>query len=97
MTIEGRNVGQIKSIRAGDNSHKEAKQGEEVAIAIHGATVGRGIDEEDVLLVDVPENHVRRLRKLELTSSEQEILDELAALYRGQQKESWKEAQKKNN
>jgi translation initiation factor 5B len=97
MTIKGKNVGQIKSIRSGDTSHKEAKQGEEVAIAIQGATVGRGIEEEDVLLVDVPISHVRRLRKLELTSIEEEILDELTALYRAEQKESWKEKQKENN
>ena len=84
LTIEGANVGQIKSIRTGDTSHKEAIQGEEVAIAIQGATVGRGIDEEDILLVDVPASHARRLRKLELTSAEQEILDELTALHRGE-------------
>ena len=62
LTIEGVKVGQVKSIRIGDNSHKEAKQGDEVAIAIEGATVGRGIDEEDILLVDVPASHARRLR-----------------------------------
>jgi len=93
MTIEGKNVGQIKSIRTGDTSHKEAKQGEEVAIAIQGATIGRGIDEEDVLLVDVPANHIRRLRKLELTSSEQEILDELTALHRADDHKRWKNKQ----
>ncbi len=93
MTIEGKNVGQIKSIRTGDTSHKEAKQGEEVAIAIQGATIGRGIDEEDVLLVDVPANHIRRLRKLELTSSEQEILDELTALHRADDHKRWKDKQ----
>ena len=82
LTTEGKKIGQIKSIRTGDSSHKEANQGEEVAIAIEGATVGRGIDEEDILLVDVPASHARRLRKLELTSSEQEILDELTALQR---------------
>jgi len=84
LTTEGKNVGQIKSIRIGDSSHKEAKQGEEVAIAIQGATVGRGIDEEDILLVDVPASHARRLRKLELSSAEQEILDELTALHRSE-------------
>ena len=84
LTTEGKKIGQIKSIRTGDSSHKEANQGEEVAIAIEGATVGRGIDEEDILLVDVPASHARRLRKLELTSSEQEILDELTALHRAE-------------
>ena len=82
LTLDGTKVGQVKSIRTGDSSHKEAKQGEEVAVAIEGATVGRGIDEEDILLVDVPASHARRLRKLELTSAEQEILDELTTLHR---------------
>ena len=84
LTLDGTKVGQVKSIRTGDSSHKEAKQGDEVAVAIEGATVGRGIDEEDILLVDVPASHARRLRKLELTSAEQEILDELTALHRSE-------------
>lgn len=82
LTVDGSRVGQVKSIRTGDSSHREAKQGEEVAVAIDGATVGRGIDEEDILLVDVPASHARRLRKLELTAGEQDVLDELTALHR---------------
>ena len=84
LTTEGIKVGQVKSIRIGDSSHKEAKQGDEVAVAIDGATVGRGIDEEDILLVDVPASHARRLRKLELTAAEQDVLDELTALHRAE-------------
>tara|TARA_B100000287_G_C20292865_1_gene646639 strand:- start:70 stop:627 length:558 start_codon:yes stop_codon:yes gene_type:complete len=84
LSQDGDRIGQVKSIRTGDSSHKEANQGEEVAIAIDGATVGRGIDEEDILLVDVPASHARRLRKLELTSTEQEILDELTVLHRSE-------------
>ncbi len=82
LTLNGTKVGQVKSIRTGDNSHKEAKQGDEVAVAIEGATVGRGIDEEDILLVDVPASHARKLRKLDLTNVEQEVLEELTALHR---------------
>ena len=82
LTLDGTKVGQVKSIRIGDSSHKEAKQGDEVAVAIQGATVGRGIDGEDILLVDVPASHASRLRKLELTSAEKEILDELTTLHR---------------
>jgi translation initiation factor 5B len=61
---------------------KEAMQGAEVAVAIDGVTVGRQIDEEDVLLVDVPESHARKLRKMDLTSAEQEVLDELTSIHR---------------
>ena len=84
LTTDGNKVGQVKSIRIGDASHKEAKQGDEVAVAIEGATVGRGIDEEDILLVDVPASHARRLRKLELSAAEQDVLDELTALHRAE-------------
>lgn len=75
-------VGQIKSIRVGDETKKEAKQGEEVAVAIDGVTVGRQISEEDTMLVDVPENHAKRLRKMSLSASEQEILEELLQIHR---------------
>ena len=45
-------------------------------------TVGRQIDEGDVLLVSVPETHVRILRKRELTAVEKEILEEIIMMHR---------------
>ena len=39
-------------------------QGEEVAVAVQGPTVGRHIEELDEFYVDVPERHVKRLKKL---------------------------------
>tara|TARA_B100000579_G_scaffold158784_1_gene129122 strand:- start:8807 stop:10474 length:1668 start_codon:yes stop_codon:yes gene_type:complete len=79
---DGSSVGQIKSIRSGEDSMKEAKQGDEVAVAIDGVVVGRQIEEEDVLLVDVPESHARRLRKMSLNAIESEILGELLEIHR---------------
>ena len=61
---------------------KEARQGAEVAVAIDGVTVGRQIEEEDVLLVDIPESHAKKLRKMGLTSAESEVLEELTAIHR---------------
>ena len=78
----GSSVGQIKSIRSGDDSMKEAKQGDEVAVAIDGVVVGRQVEEEDVLLVDVPESHAKRLRKMSLNAIENEILGELLDIHR---------------
>ena len=78
----GSSVGQIKSIRSGDDSMKEAKQGDEVAVAIDGVVVGRQVEEEDVLLVDVPESHAKRLRKMSLNAIENEILGELLEIHR---------------
>ena len=79
---EGRKVGRIKSIRSGQESMKEAKQGAEVAISVDGVTVGRQIDEGDVLLVDIPESHASKLRKMEMTSMEREVYEELLELHR---------------
>ena len=61
---------------------KEAIQGAEVAIAVEGVTVGRQIDEGDVLLVDIPESHARKLRKMEMTAAEREVFEDLLALHR---------------
>ena len=79
---EERRIGRIKSIRSGENSMKEAMQGDEVAIAIEGVTVGRQIDEGDSLLVDIPESHAKKLRKMELTSAEHDVFDELLDIHR---------------
>tara|TARA_B100001750_G_scaffold109849_1_gene86804 strand:- start:197 stop:2002 length:1806 start_codon:yes stop_codon:yes gene_type:complete len=82
LTIQGERAGRVKSIRDGDHVLTEAKQGDELAIAIEGVTIGRGVDEEDVLLVDVPESHVRKLRKLKISAIEEEILGELINIHR---------------
>jgi|TARA_A100001388_G_scaffold115123_1_gene84859 translation initiation factor 5B len=79
---DGIRVGRIKSIRSGEESMKEAMQGAEVAVAIDGATAGRQIEEEDVLLVDVPESHARKLIRMDLSAAEAEVLEELQAIHR---------------
>ena len=79
---DGNRVGRIKSIRSGQESLKEARQGAEVAISVDGVTVGRQIDEGDVLLVDIPESHARKLRKLDMTPLEEEVYEELLAIHR---------------
>ena len=81
---EGKRVGQIKSIRSGQDSQKEAIQGSEVAIAVEGVTVGRQIDEGDIILVDIPESHARKLKKMEMTSAEKEVYEELLVIHRKQ-------------
>jgi len=87
LTIEGEKAGRVKSIRDGDHVLTEAKQGDELAVAIDGITIGRGIDEEDVLLADVPESHVRKLRKLKIPAIEDEILGEIIKIHRSEKDE----------
>jgi translation initiation factor 5B len=79
---DGTRVGQVKSIRVGESGQQEAVQGDEVAVAISGATIGRGLEEEDVLLVDIPESHAKKLQGFDLSAIEQDIFDEIVKLHR---------------
>ena len=83
IKLDGTPVGQVKSLRTrGSEDVKQANQGDEVAVAIQGPTVGRHIEELDEFYVDVPASHAKRLKKLNLDAIEQEILDELIRLHR---------------
>ncbi len=82
LNKEGKSVGSIKSIRTGDKSLDEAEQGDEVAIAISGVTVGRQIEVKDELYIDIPEGDVKKLKDLELTFDEQRVLDEVIEIKR---------------
>lgn len=82
MKLDGRPVGRIKSIRSGEETLKEAVSGSEVAVSIDDATVGRQIDVEEVLLVDIPESHARELSKYELKHDEIEAFEQIAAIKR---------------
>ncbi len=82
LALGGRSVGRIKSIRSGESALKEAVAGNEIAVAIDDATVGRQIDVEDVLLVDIPESHVTELAKQELKQDELEALEQLRQIKR---------------
>ncbi len=83
MREDGRSLGRIKSIRSGEKSLDEARQGQEVAIAIDGVTVGRQISGGDVLFVELTEEEARTLRRhKELTGDEMEALDQICAIKR---------------
>jgi translation initiation factor 5B len=82
MRMDGKMIGRIKSIRTGEESLSVAKMGQEIAIAIDDATVGRQIKEEDILLIDIPEGHARELQKMELSQDEAEVLQEVLKVKR---------------
>ena len=82
MREDGRAVGRIRSLRSGDKTLREARMGEEVAVAIDDVTVGRQIDVEDVLLVDIPEGHMKQLSGEKLSADETEVLDKVIEIKR---------------
>ena len=79
---DGRDCGRIKSIHTGEDSLKEAKQGDEVAVGIDGVTAGRQINEEDVIYVDLIGSSIKPLRELDLNDDEKMTLDETIAIKR---------------
>ncbi len=83
MRKDGRPLGRIKAIHSGEKSLDQAVQGQEVAISVDGVTIGRQIQEGDILYVDLPEAHARALRdRKDLNPDEVQVLEELATIKR---------------
>ncbi len=82
ITVSGGDAGRIRSIHSGEDSLKEATQGEEVAIGIEGVTAGRQINEEDVLYVDLLESSVKQLPDMDLTADEKDTMEEVMTIKR---------------
>lgn len=68
-------VGTIKAIQSKGENLKEAKKGEEVAVSIEGATVGRNIEEEQELNTFVPKKDIEAIQEhISLFSEEEKVL-----------------------
>jgi translation initiation factor 5B len=79
---EGKDIGRIKSLRSGEETLKEAIAGQEVAIAIDGPTVGRQIDVDTILYIDILEMEFKNLADYNLNEDEKMILDEVSVIKR---------------
>jgi len=85
ITPENKRIGTIQQLQDKGETISEARIGAEVAVSIRGATVGRQIDEGDILYIDLPEGMVIRLNqdfKDKLTADELELLQEFLELKR---------------
>jgi len=60
---EPERVGQIKGIQEQGEDVDEIRAGNRVSVAIDGPTVGRGIEEDDELWVEIPEKHAKILEQ----------------------------------
>ncbi len=85
MRKDGKPVGRIREMQQEKKSLQEARKGDELAVSIEGAVVGRNVKEEDVLFTDIPRDHAlklqRDLRDL-LSGDEREVLDEILSIKR---------------
>lgn len=86
LNIEGNDVGKIRSIRSGEEVVKEAIQGQEVAVAIEGPTVGRQINVEDILYVDLRELALKDIQSVDLNTDDKMVLEETLEVKRKQDK-----------
>ena len=83
MREDGRTLGRIRSLRSGEKSLEQARQGQEIAIALEGVTVGRQVNRGDVLYVDLTEEDARLLRdRKDLSHDEAEALEQICAIHR---------------
>lgn len=85
VRTDGRKVGHLKTIQSSGEYVHEVETGAEVAIAIEGATVGRQVDVDDDLYVDLPERHVKVLEKEMLghiSTTAKEVLEEYTTMRR---------------
>ena len=86
LNIDGNEVGKIRSIRTGEEVAKEAIQGQEVAVAIEGPTVGRQINVEDILYVDLREMALKEIKSVDLNPDDRMVLEETLEVKRKQDK-----------
>ncbi len=89
MREDGKVIGKISSMQMEKKTIKEAKMGDEVAMALVGPMVGRHFNEEDVLYIEIPEGKVPYLvKKGELTMEERETLEHILKIKR-REKPTW--------
>jgi translation initiation factor 5B len=85
LKADGREAGTILQIQDKGKAISEASKGMEVAISLEGPIVGRHIEENDILYVNVPERHAKALRErfLNLLSPDDiKVLEEFIELQR---------------
>ena len=69
---DGTPAGTVRSIQKGGENIPVASEGDEVAIAIDGVTIGRHLDGDEILYADIPERHARIIEKDLLDSLSEE-------------------------
>ena len=82
---DGVRVGTLKGMQDRGENVSEIREGKEVAVSIDGPTVGRQINEGDLLYVEVPEKHAKVMEQElydELSQGERLMLDEFLTIKR---------------
>jgi len=71
---KGVKIGTLKAIKEKNEFLDIAKKGDQVAVSIFGPTVGRQIQEGEILYIDMPKSNIDKLKELDLSPEEDEIV-----------------------
>lgn len=84
MKKDGRVITEIKQLQLENKSISEAEQGKQVAASMDNVTIGRQVNENDILYSAIPEEDFRKLKKLKhlLKKNEINMLKEIAEIKR---------------
>ncbi len=92
ITDKGKKVGRVHQIQDKGQTVEKADKDNEVAISVRGIEIGRDINKDEILYVNVPESHVRQLMAKflnELTSDQKDALREYIKLMRATNHPWW--------
>ncbi len=86
MNKEGKTLSKVKSLQENQDSLREAEKGKKVALSMMDVSIGRQINEGDILFSAVPERDFKKFKQLKhlLSSDEKELLRHLAEIMRKQ-------------
>lgn len=81
---KGKEIGNIKGIQLEQKNVESAEKGKQVAASFPGITIGRQVNEGDILYSAVPESHFRiyKEHKEHLTDDQKNLLKEIADIMR---------------
>ena len=84
MKKDGNAITEAKSMQMDQENIEKAERGKQVAVSLPKVTIGRQIQENDILYSAVPEEDFRKLKKLKTHLSQEEIaiLKEIAQIMR---------------
>lgn len=88
MNDKGAHVGEIKQIQKEKVDVDSARPGDRVAVSIVGPTIGRQIDEGEILYTDISSSDYKTLHENQklLTETERNVMDEIIVIKRKKEK-----------
>jgi translation initiation factor 5B len=84
MNADGKVCGRLRGIQSGGEAIEEATSGQQVAISVDDAIVGRQISEGDVLYTFLSHEDAAKLRPEDLTDEEKQVIREIRLAKRGE-------------